>query len=167
MFRFLAVLVGALALSGSVQAQSVGVYTAAQAAAGQSKYAANCAGCHRDNLAGGGDAPALAGHGFVSSWAKRTAGDLYHVISTTMPLGNAGGLGEQDYIEITAYLLQQNGARAGDAKFGKSTNATIGSIATGDRPAMAASSEAPPVATAARATAPAPHGLTVAGTVKN
>jgi alcohol dehydrogenase (cytochrome c) len=167
-FRFLMASVAALALSGgNAFAQGASAYTAAQAAAGQGKYAANCAGCHRDNLAGGGDAPALAGRGFISGWAKRSAGDLYHVISTTMPLGNAGGLGEQDYVEIMAYLLQQNGAKAGDAAFGKSATVLIGSIATGDRPVAVASAEAPPPPAAGRAAPRAPHGLTVSGTVKN
>jgi alcohol dehydrogenase (cytochrome c) len=165
-FRFLAVSVAAMAVSGGAFAQGAATYTAAQAAAGQGKYAASCAGCHRDNLAGGGDAPALAGRGFLSSWAKRSAGDLYRVISTTMPFGNAGGLGEQDYIEITAYLLQQNGAKAGDVAFGKTADVPIGNIANGEAPPA----EPKPVATAAES-GPVPasnlHGLTVTGTVKN
>ena len=48
-------------LSSHAAAQGQGVFTQAQADAGHAVYSASCAGCHRANLAGGGDAPALGG----------------------------------------------------------------------------------------------------------
>ena len=44
-------------------AQGQGVFTQEQANAGHSAYTLSCAGCHRANLAGGGDAPGLSGNG--------------------------------------------------------------------------------------------------------
>jgi len=62
--KFLGATAALIALGGAYTfaphafAQAAGVYTSAQAEAGHAAYAASCAGCHRANLAGGGDAPA-------------------------------------------------------------------------------------------------------------
>ena len=72
---------------------------------GHTDYAASCAGCHRANLAGGGDAPALGGNGFMSSFGNRSTKDLYNFIAKSMPAGAPGSLSEEQYTNITAYLL--------------------------------------------------------------
>jgi alcohol dehydrogenase (cytochrome c) len=115
--------------------EGTGVYTAAQAAAGRTGYAQSCAGCHRANLVGGGDAPGLGGSGFMSSWGGRSTKDFYKFIATSMPAGAPASLSEQAYINITAYLLQANGAKAGTVAFSKNTDVKIASIATGKAPA--------------------------------
>jgi alcohol dehydrogenase (cytochrome c) len=159
-----------LLASAFAYGQGAGVYNTAQANAGHAVYSASCAGCHRDNLAGGGDAPGLTGSGFVSRWGARSTADLTKFISASMPAGAAGSLSEQQYADVTAYLLMANGAKSGNAAFTKSTDVKIAGIADGKMPAEAA---APPplgkmAAMAARSAAPASlHGLTVAGTVKN
>ena len=84
---------GALLIPYAV-AQGQGGFTQAQADAGHSVYAANCAGCHRANLAGGGDAPALGGAGFMSSFGNRSTKDLYNFIANSMPVGRPGSLSE-------------------------------------------------------------------------
>src|SRR5437763_1115023 len=81
--------------------------------AGNTLYAASCAGCHRANLAGGGDAPALGGAGFMSTFGNRSAKDLYNFIAASMPAGAPGSLSEQQYTSVTAYLLWANGAKPG------------------------------------------------------
>ena len=162
-----------IALGGATAyAQAPGVYNLEQATAGHTAYVASCAGCHRANLAGGGDAPALGGNGFMSSFGNRSTKDLYKFIATSMPVGAPGSLGEEQYTNITAYLLYANGAKAGSAMFSKDTDVKVSSVADGK---VVAEAIAPPslgkmAAAEARARAEAPppaHGLTVTGTVKN
>src|SRR5439155_17227030 len=97
------------ALTSYAVAQGQGVFTQSQADAGHAVYSANCAGCHRANLAGGGDAPALGGAGFMSSFGNRSTKDLYNFIAKSMPVGRPGSLSEQQYTDVTAYLLWANG----------------------------------------------------------
>jgi alcohol dehydrogenase (cytochrome c) len=170
------VLMPALAQTGS--------FTADQANAGHTVYAASCAGCHRANLAGGGDAPALGGAGFMSSFGNRSAKDLYNFIAASMPAGAPGSLSEQQYTNVTAYLLWANGAKPGATPLTKTSDVKISTIATGKivaeaiaapRPAGGTNSdaiiglgkEAAMAARAAREATPPPQGQTVKGVVKN
>ncbi len=77
--------------------------TAAQlSAAGQTVFNTRCEGCH-----GGGGAPTVIGAG--ASLAKyATAQGLYGKISSTMPAANPGSLTQQQYLEVTTYILLQN-----------------------------------------------------------
>jgi alcohol dehydrogenase (cytochrome c) len=171
--RFLTGAAALIALGGAYAfAQGQGVYTEAQATAGHAAYTASCAGCHRDNLAGGGDAPALGGSGFMAVFGARSTKDLYNFIAKSMPAGAPGSLSEEQYTDITAYLLSANGAKAGGAPLSKATDVKISSIATGKIPPEAIAAPtlgkmAAMEARAARAAAPPPQGLTVKGTVKN
>jgi alcohol dehydrogenase (cytochrome c) len=155
------------------------VVTQAQVAAGQAGYIRACAGCHRANLVGGGDAPALGGAGFISSWGNRSTKDFYQFIVASMPAGAAGTLSEKAYTDITAYLLAANGAPVGSTPFSKNTDVKVSAIANGKMPAGFAKIAAPTAATARNQTtlplnrrsdlmAPAfKLGHTVTGTVKN
>ncbi|HJT42150.1 MAG TPA: PQQ-binding-like beta-propeller repeat protein [Rhizomicrobium sp.] len=173
--KFLSGVTAIVALGGAYAfAQGAGVYTMAQAQAGHSAYVANCAGCHRANLVGGGDAPAVGGPGFMTSFGNRSTKELYNFIAISMPVGRAGGLSEEQYTNITAYLLYANGAKAGTTPFSKNTDVKVSSIADGKvlpeaiaapvvtQPATAST----PAANTSTAAAP-PQGLTVKGTVKN
>jgi mono/diheme cytochrome c family protein len=51
-------------------------FNAAQAAAGRQLYEMNCASCHRADLSGAAEAPALAGPNFTRVWGSRTAAQL-------------------------------------------------------------------------------------------
>jgi alcohol dehydrogenase (cytochrome c) len=163
-----AALVAALA-AGAVLAQSAGPFTTAQVTAGHSAFLENCAACHQKNLAGAGEAPALAGAVFLSNWNGRTADQLYSQIKLSMPLGKAGSLDDDTYAAIVAYVLRANGAQAGTAAFNGSAKIRIGSIANGVMPADVTA----PVAAAAsagnrRRGAPVQRlGITFPGTVKN
>jgi alcohol dehydrogenase (cytochrome c) len=164
----------ALLVLGSVGAfaQGAGPFTPAQVDAGHAAYAKSCAGCHRANLAGGGDAPGLGGNGFMSNWSSRSTKDFYKFIQSSMPAGAPGSLSEEAYTNITAYILAANGAKAGGTPLTKDTEVKIGGIANGQ---IVADLIKPPTqgkmdAMAARAAEFAPavgHGLTVKGTVKN
>src|ERR1041385_7128315 len=67
-------------------------FTDAQARAGRTAYAANCAGCHQANLSGIGEQPPLAGAGFMAAWGRRTTKEFYDDIRAQMPYGRAGSL---------------------------------------------------------------------------
>ena len=69
----------------SLNAQSPGVYSAAQASAGAKIFAAQCSMCHGVKLEGI-SGPPLAGGDFMSKWTGQTADDLRDVIATQMPL---------------------------------------------------------------------------------
>lgn len=153
-------------------AQGQGGFTQAQATAGHSVYAASCAGCHRANLAGGGDAPALGGAGFMSSFGNRSTKDLYNFIASSMPVGRPGSLSEEQYTNVTAYLLWANGGKAGSTPLNKSTDVKVSSVANGQVLAAAIApitlgKEDAMAARAAAEAAPPPQGLTVKGVVKN
>src|SRR3954471_18474207 len=89
-----------------------GVFTADQAAAGRAVYQANCASCHLPDLAGRNEAPQLAGNNFMNTWRARTARDLFEFTQSTMPPTGAN-LGAEQYLAVTAFILQANGAQPG------------------------------------------------------
>ncbi len=110
----LPLVLGAMAVAMRPADAATGGYTAAQAAQGASIYAANCASCHAQNLAGN-SAPALTGTAFHKSLDGnyRTAAALYNFISKQMPLSAPGSLSSQNYLAVTAYIIQKNGFPAG------------------------------------------------------
>src|SRR5580658_4465348 len=124
-------------LVGQQSATAVAPYTAAQAAAGRTVYQANCAGCHGADLGGRNDASQLAGSLFMGSWGGRTTSDLVGFMEGSMPPGNPGGLGEPTYLTIAAFILDSNGARAGDQALTAAAKVGIRSIATGQLRAQA------------------------------
>lgn len=84
-----------------------GVYTEAQAARGQAAYESACSGCHQDG-------PTMAA-GLVGGWNGAALADLFSQLTSSMPLDNPGGLDNQTYIDIVAYLLQAYELPAGTA----------------------------------------------------
>ena len=168
--------------------QGAGIYTAAQAAAGRATYQANCSGCHGADLGGLNSASALAGGLFMSSWGARTPSDLIAFLEGAMPPSNPGGLGQQAYVNVTAFILDFNGARSGNQSLTAATKVAIRSVASGQKSARTAypagtgeaagaSTEgaAPPGSAfydplgveSSKGRPPSPRGLVVAGEVKN
>ena len=82
-----------------------GVFTAAQAARGNEVYSTSCAQCHTMAQHSGG--------AFAAAWNGRRLSDLYEIVHNTMPVDNPGGLTDQEYIDVIAYVLQLNGVPAG------------------------------------------------------
>ncbi|HXD74470.1 MAG TPA: PQQ-binding-like beta-propeller repeat protein [Vicinamibacterales bacterium] len=151
-----------------------GSYTAAQAAQGRAVYQRECAGCHLPDLKGAGDAAPLAGADFIASWGRRSPRELMSFMQLTMPPTRPGALSTEEYQSVAAFILQQNGAAAGNQPFAPS-DVAIGTIASGQAPAaapqQAAGRGAAPAGQAAgggrgRGAAP-PVGITVEGEVKN
>jgi alcohol dehydrogenase (cytochrome c) len=147
-------------------------FAAAQTDAGRAAYDASCSGCHLRDLKGSFEAPQLAGGNFLNQWGDKTVADLHAYLMASMPPADPGAPGSQTMINIVAYLLQANGARAGSQPLAPQTAATL-------RAAIGSASAAPPPQTpsgrgrggpasgdAAPVAAPR-RGLSVAGQVKN
>src|SRR5260370_254294 len=108
---------------------------AVQANLGRAAYKQNCASCRGEDLSVQGNAAPLAGGLFMGGWGDKSPADVISFLEGAMPPGNPGGLGEQNYINITAYLLEQNGARAGNQALTAASRVTISTVATRQRPA--------------------------------
>jgi len=80
-----------------------------QAARGKAAYSRSCSGCHRTDLSGDQNAPALSGTAFAERWTGQTVADLFDNVQTGMPMDNPGGLSDATFIDIVVYLLEQNG----------------------------------------------------------
>ncbi len=124
---------GVVRLAGQQAAMPAGPFTAAQAEAGRAAYTANCASCHNADLTGSGNAAPLAGGVFMGGWSNRTTQDLVGFMQGAMPPTNPGGLTEAAYLDISAYILQYNGARPGTQALTATSAVRIGTIATGQQ----------------------------------
>lgn len=93
------------------------LYTRAQAERGRVQYDAQCADCHGAKLEGGNSTP-LAGDAFFESWsrAELSLDDFYYIVRKTMPKETPGTLTREQYIDVVAFILQQNGFPEGDTE---------------------------------------------------
>ena len=155
------------ALSG--QCQTPAVYTAVQAADGLAAYLTNCASCHLPDLKGRNEAPQLAGVNFMNAWGSRTTSELIRYIQANMPPSNRGGLSEETYANIVAFLLQANGAAARDRALEVSRPVRIDSAANGQMPPAVREilTKAANEDQAMTPPPPATKGITVSGLVNN
>ena len=88
-----------------------GVYSEGQSARGERAYRRHCSSCHGLGLEG--NSAGLLGEPFWRRWGEDSLGSLYDVIRFTMPHDFPGGLGNGEYVDVTAYLLWMNGLPAG------------------------------------------------------
>lgn len=145
-----------------------GPFTSAQSVAGRASYLANCAVCHVADLGGGNEASQLAGADFMSQWRDKTVAELIAFMRATMPPGAAGGVGEQAYVNLAAYLLEANGAVAGEQRLTASSAVRIADVATGRVPASVSQGGGQPGGPPQAPAGPSgPLGITVAGEVEN
>jgi cytochrome c5 len=91
-----------IALTPNLPAASFG---SAQATRGETVYESTCANCHQPDQ--------FIGPRFVEAWNDRRVGDFYSLVRSTMPVDNPGGMKEQEYIDVVAYLLKANHASQG------------------------------------------------------
>jgi len=98
----------------SAQAKNTwsGIFTAEQVARGKEKAMAECASCHGNTLKGD-LAPALVGADFIDHWYDARLGELALRIQNTMPQSAPGTLKPEEYADIVAFLLSENGFPAG------------------------------------------------------
>src|SRR5580692_5801159 len=160
------------------QAGSSGPYTQDQAAAGRAVYQTNCASCHSADLAGR-EGPQLAGANFLAQWGQKTAGELITYMRSAMPPGGVVLPGDS-YLNVAAFILDANSARAGNQALTTASNVTIRSVASGQRAAYLQTGGGPAAVQAKQDTKQnnkqgkqanqekqAPRGITVSGEVKN
>jgi len=102
----------ALAAQSAPTAQRAS-FTSAQAAQGRNVFYLRCAECHGADLQGV-NAPALAGseRGNLDSQSPIAVESF---IDAAMPIGNVGILSPDDLVNVTAFLMQQNGRSPGGA----------------------------------------------------
>jgi PQQ-dependent dehydrogenase (methanol/ethanol family) len=114
----LALALAALAscLAGTARADGTGWFTADQVSTGRTEYGQKCAVCHGSQLQGTG-APALRGRSFGLQWNHKSLGDFYSYVHKQMPLGYPDTLKAQEYADIVAFILAQNGLPGGQEKF--------------------------------------------------
>ena len=85
-----------------------GVYSEAQSRRGEAIYFATCVKCHRPEMTGSQIVPPLIGQTFLGRWSRRTAGDLFEWVRTSMPPGHDVALSPQDYADVLAYVFSRN-----------------------------------------------------------
>ena len=114
---------GGVATAAAAANDDSPLYSVQQVVAGKALYAAKCAACHSESLLRG-PANALKGPDFAAAWAadlraadwahsQRTVDDLDFIIRTTMPKDHPGSLTPEEYTELTAFILHENGYQSG------------------------------------------------------
>jgi len=104
-----------LVVQGAASGATVwdGVFTTAQASRGEAAYGRSCAACHKEDLLGGGSAPALAGEAFFRRWNESTLDDVVQATKSSMPQEAPSSLDAQVYVDIITYLLKASGSPSG------------------------------------------------------
>jgi cytochrome c len=142
---------GLFVLAGE-QAEPSAIFTAAQAEAGRAAMENTCAKCHTPSLLGrkGGtnEAPALsslpasyqkfigprgfvpplAGETFINRYGSMTAAQLISRLRESVDSFPPEGRDQETAVNITAYVLQMNGARAGNQALTKSSGVVVSSV---------------------------------------
>lgn len=96
-----------------------GVYSAAQASRGKDTYVMFCQSCHT-----------LASHtgaAFMGSWKGKPLAALFQYIRYAMPKSEPGTLSDEEYAQVTAYLLLLNGMPDGSLDL-PADSAALGAI---------------------------------------
>ncbi len=90
---------------GQRQSTRDGVYTVEQARRGEKIVAETCGACHMQDW---------FVETLMQSWAGASVGMLYELIATTMPQDSPGGLSQQQYADVLAYIFELNELPAGE-----------------------------------------------------
>src|SRR5436190_3638358 len=136
------------------QPTTFGVFTSAQAEAGRLAFERTCGKCHTNTLMGRkgdpGELPPLsslsasyqkfigprgfvaplAGKVFLDRWGGKTAAQLIARFQETVddPYFQFEDMKDETTVNITAYVLQVNGAKAGSELLTRSTDIVVNSI---------------------------------------
>jgi mono/diheme cytochrome c family protein len=111
-----------------------GVYSPAQAAAGEELYMRGCVDCHGPDLEGRERAPALAGGAFAQRWDGATLKKLYELMEDMPPDDPAARLNAGQYTNILAFLLSANNIPAGTQPLAADKTVLAGITYTSQRP---------------------------------
>lgn len=144
---------GVFVLTGQQQTAPV-VFTSAQAEAGRTAYENTCGKCHTYTLLGRkgtkgefppvsslsaayqkfignpNHVPPLAGKAFLNRWGEKTAAELIARFQITVsdPFFQFDGINDDTTVNITAYVLQMNGAKAGPRPLTRATSVVVNSM---------------------------------------
>ena len=150
---FASVVLGSgLFVSAGQQTSASGNFTAAQADAGRLAYENTCGKCHTPSLLGRkgqpgevppitslsayyqefigprGFVPPLAGRVFLDRWGSKTAAQLIARFEETVPSFPPEGMNDETTVNITAYILKMNGAKAGSRLLTRQTDTVVSSM---------------------------------------
>jgi mono/diheme cytochrome c family protein len=92
-------------------------YTSRQASRGAGLFRDNCVSCHASSE--------FTGASFERRWRNRAVADIYEFVLYSMPDDNPGGLPEQTYADIIAYVLEMNDFPAGNSELPTSMEALM------------------------------------------
>jgi mono/diheme cytochrome c family protein len=101
---------------GRQQSSGTGYFSSEQAKRGEGVYLQYCVVCHGQSLTGADEATPLTGPRFTSNWNRRTVGDLFTRIRTTMPPGVPNQLTRQQTADVLAFILKYNKVPTGSAE---------------------------------------------------
>ena len=85
-----------------------GVFARSQASRGQRTFQQVCGACHGINEFSGGR--------FRIRWRGQTVGDVFDLVSMMMPEDNPGSLTPDEYTDVLAYMLSENGYPPGEVE---------------------------------------------------
>jgi mono/diheme cytochrome c family protein len=104
-----------------------GVYTKAQADGAKAQFDKICAECHAFTVAAKKNAEdlPLGDEPFLKKWEGKTIDELVSVIVLTMPNDGSAVVSDAEALNLTAYILQQNGMPAGTAPLTKESAAAL------------------------------------------
>lgn len=85
-----------------------GIFSDGQADRGRTTFDEVCSECHTTSE--------FRGRTFQSNWGRRTVYSFFRTVRSTMPDDNPGGLDEQVYLDVVAYILSINGHDAGSSE---------------------------------------------------
>jgi len=140
--------------AGGEEGKAPAVFTAAQAEAGQAAYEKSCGRCHTYSLLGRkGDegevppiaslpapflkfigpakrVPPLVGENFVQKYGQKKVSDLFVLFrgaANTTPVADLH-MSDDDIVNITAYILEKNGAKPGNQPLTATLARAFGSV---------------------------------------
>ena len=102
--------------AGAPRTVSDGVYSEEQRQRGQVIYFTTCVRCHKAEMTGSQIVPPIIGEPFLSRWSRKTAGDLFEWVRTSMPPFDTERLSRQQSADVLAYILSRNEFPAGEAE---------------------------------------------------
>lgn len=91
--------------SSSVNA---GVFTSDQAERGRKQFQIACESCH--------NVGEHTGKNFEGKWGGSSLGELFDLVSNTMPESDPGSLKPEQYASILAFFLSESGFKNGDTE---------------------------------------------------
>jgi len=126
-FRIGLALIAAVTMGAPLNAQELSQagFEASQADAGRVLYEQQCAVCHMPELQGFFEYPALADVNFRNNWTNRDVSEMLDLLRRTMPPQAPGSLSNDQYVAVTAFLLQENHIAAGDTALTATQNDVV------------------------------------------